>query len=86
MLKLLTSIFGSRNQRLLRQYGKFVVEANAVDARMAALPEPFAELFGLAPKGLVAQSLDGGLQLVGSADRPAIASNQPLIPAAENAR
>jgi preprotein translocase subunit SecA len=39
VLKLLTSIFGSRNQRLLRQYGKFVVAANAVDARIAALPD-----------------------------------------------
>ena len=39
MLKLLTSIFGSRNQRLLRQYGKFVVAANAVDARMSALTD-----------------------------------------------
>jgi preprotein translocase subunit SecA len=39
VLKLLTSIFGSRNQRLLRQYGKFVVAANAIDARIAALPD-----------------------------------------------
>ena len=39
MLKLLTSIFGSRNQRLLRQYGKLVVAANAVDARMTALAD-----------------------------------------------
>ena len=39
MLKLLTSIFGSRNQRLLRQYGKFVISANDVDARTTALPD-----------------------------------------------
>ncbi|MBS0375463.1 MAG: preprotein translocase subunit SecA [Proteobacteria bacterium] len=39
MLKLLTSIFGSRNQRLLRQYGKFVVAANALDGQMAALAD-----------------------------------------------
>jgi preprotein translocase subunit SecA len=39
VLKLLTSIFGSRNQRLLRTYGKLVVATNAVDARMAALPD-----------------------------------------------
>ena len=37
MLKILTSIFGSRNQRLLRQYAKLVAAANAVDARMTAL-------------------------------------------------
>ncbi|HUO96059.1 MAG TPA: DEAD/DEAH box helicase, partial [Steroidobacteraceae bacterium] len=39
MLKLLTSIFGSRNQRLLRQYGRLVVAANAVNERMGALPD-----------------------------------------------
>jgi len=39
VLKLLTSIFGSRNQRLLRQYGRLVVAANAVNERMAALPD-----------------------------------------------
>ncbi len=39
MLKLLTTIFGSRNQRLLRQYNKLVVAANAVDERTAALPD-----------------------------------------------
>ena len=39
MLKLLTSIFGSRNQRLLRQYGKFVTAANARDEQMRAVPD-----------------------------------------------
>ena len=39
MLKLLTSIFGSRNQRLLRQYSKLVGAANAVDERMRALSD-----------------------------------------------
>jgi preprotein translocase subunit SecA len=39
VLKLLTSIFGSRNQRLLRQYGKLVAAANALDDRMRAVPD-----------------------------------------------
>ncbi len=39
MLKLLTSIFGSRNQRLLRLYGKLVVAANGFDAKMQALTD-----------------------------------------------
>ena len=39
MLKLLTSIFGSRNQRLLRTYGKFVAATNSHDARMQALAD-----------------------------------------------
>ncbi|MBS0395697.1 MAG: preprotein translocase subunit SecA, partial [Proteobacteria bacterium] len=39
MLKLLTSIFGSRNQRLLRQYGKLVAAANALDGQMQALAD-----------------------------------------------
>ena len=39
MLKLVTSIFGSRNQRLLRQYGKLVAAANALDDKMRAIPD-----------------------------------------------
>ncbi|HXQ31726.1 MAG TPA: preprotein translocase subunit SecA [Steroidobacteraceae bacterium] len=39
MLKLLTAIFGSRNQRLLREYSKLVTTTNAVDERMTALPD-----------------------------------------------
>jgi preprotein translocase subunit SecA len=39
VLKLLTSIFGSRNQRLLRQYGKLVAAANALDEGMRAIPD-----------------------------------------------
>jgi len=39
VLKLLTSIFGSRNQRLLRQYGKLVGAANAFDGQMQGLPD-----------------------------------------------
>ena len=39
MLKLLTTLFGSRNQRLLRQYGKFVAAANEFEQRMQALPD-----------------------------------------------
>ncbi len=39
MLKLLTSIFGSRNQRLLRQYSKLVDAANAFDEPMRAVPD-----------------------------------------------
>ena len=39
MFKLLTSIFGSRNQRLLRQYGKLVTAANGFDAAMQALAD-----------------------------------------------
>ncbi len=39
MLKLLTSIFGSRNQRLLRSYSPLVAAANSFDARMTALPD-----------------------------------------------
>ena len=39
MFKLLTSIFGSRNQRLLRQYGKLVAATNALDERMRAVPD-----------------------------------------------
>jgi len=39
VLKLLTTIFGSRNQRLLRQYAKQVTATNAIDARMTALPD-----------------------------------------------
>ncbi len=39
MFKLLTSIFGSRNQRLLRQYSKLVATANTFDASMQALAD-----------------------------------------------
>lgn len=39
MLKYLKSIFGSRNQRLLRQYGRLVHATNALDAQMQALPD-----------------------------------------------
>lgn len=39
MLKLLTSIFGSRNQRLLRQYGKLVLAANSFDSQMQGLAD-----------------------------------------------
>jgi preprotein translocase subunit SecA len=39
VLKFLKSIFGSRNQRLLRQYGRYVQATNALDAQMRALPD-----------------------------------------------
>ena len=39
MLKFLKSIFGSRNQRLLRQYGRLVTATNALDERMRSLPD-----------------------------------------------
>jgi preprotein translocase subunit SecA len=39
VFKFLTSIFGSRNQRLLRQYAKLVDAASALDARMQGLPD-----------------------------------------------
>ncbi len=39
MFKVLTSIFGSRNQRLLRSYGPLVTATNAFDAQMTALPD-----------------------------------------------
>ncbi len=39
MLKLLTSIFGSRNQRLLRSYASIVTATNGFDARMRELPD-----------------------------------------------
>jgi len=35
----LTGIFGSRNQRLLRDYGKYVAEANALEAEITALSD-----------------------------------------------
>ena len=39
MFKFLKSIFGSRNQRLLRQYGRLVSATNALDDQMRALPD-----------------------------------------------
>jgi preprotein translocase subunit SecA len=39
VLNFLTKIFGSRNQRLLRQYGKLVVATNALEEQMKALPD-----------------------------------------------
>ena len=39
MFKFLKSIFGSRNQRLLRQYGRLVIATNAYDERMRSLPD-----------------------------------------------
>ncbi len=39
MFKFLTSIFGSRNQRLLRQYGRLVIATNALDDQMRGLPD-----------------------------------------------
>jgi preprotein translocase subunit SecA len=39
VLQLLTRIFGSRNQRLLRQYARFVTAASACEARMQALSD-----------------------------------------------
>ena len=37
MFKFLTRIFGSRNQRLLRQYQHLVEKANALEPKMQAL-------------------------------------------------
>jgi preprotein translocase subunit SecA len=45
VLKFLRSIFGSRNQRLLRQYAKQVSQANALEAQMQALRDD--EFIGL---------------------------------------
>ena len=39
MAKLLTSIFGSRNQRLLRQYGKIVKKINVLEEGLQALDD-----------------------------------------------
>ena len=39
MLQLLTRIFGSRNQRLLRQYARLVTAANVCEPRMQALSD-----------------------------------------------
>jgi preprotein translocase subunit SecA len=39
VLKFLTSIFGSRNQRLLRQYSRLVAATSALDARLRELPD-----------------------------------------------
>ncbi len=39
MRKLLTSIFGSRNQRLLRRYGRVVSAANALESAIQALDD-----------------------------------------------
>ena len=39
MRKLLTSIFGSRNQRLLRRYGRVVAAANALESAIQALDD-----------------------------------------------
>ncbi|HEY7671261.1 MAG TPA: preprotein translocase subunit SecA [Gammaproteobacteria bacterium] len=39
LTNLLTGVFGSRNQRLLRQYGKYVAQAGALAAAMAALDD-----------------------------------------------
>ncbi|MDJ0929176.1 MAG: preprotein translocase subunit SecA [Gammaproteobacteria bacterium] len=39
MANLLTSIFGSRNQRLLRQYGKLVAKSNALEEELQALDD-----------------------------------------------
>jgi len=37
--RLMTSVFGSRNQRLLKRYGSFVAAANALEASLTALPD-----------------------------------------------
>jgi preprotein translocase subunit SecA len=39
VFKFLKSIFGSRNQRLLRQYGRLVIATNAHDEQMRSLPD-----------------------------------------------
>jgi len=39
VLQLLTRIFGSRNQRLLRQYARLVTAANVCEPRMQALSD-----------------------------------------------
>jgi len=39
MLKVLTKIFGSRNERLLKQYGRTVTRINALEPAMAALSD-----------------------------------------------
>ena len=39
MAKFLTNIFGSRNQRLLRQYGKVVTKINALEEGLSALDD-----------------------------------------------
>ncbi|HWA39230.1 MAG TPA: preprotein translocase subunit SecA [Burkholderiales bacterium] len=45
MLKVLTKIFGSRNDRLLKQYSRTVAEINALEPKLAALAD--AELHAL---------------------------------------
>jgi preprotein translocase subunit SecA len=39
MLNVLTKIFGSRNERLLKQYSRVVVQINALEPAVAALPD-----------------------------------------------
>ena len=37
--RLMTSVFGSRNQRLLKRYGSYVAAANALEASLTSLPD-----------------------------------------------
>ena len=37
--RLMTGVFGSRNQRLLKRYGSFVAAANALEASLTTLPD-----------------------------------------------
>ena len=41
--KLLTSIFGSRNERLLKQYRRVVDQINALEPSFEALDDAYAE-------------------------------------------
>ena len=47
MAKFLTRIFGSRNQRLLRQYSKVVKKINALEEGLQALSD---DHFGIDPE------------------------------------
>jgi hypothetical protein len=50
-----------------------------------ALLQAFAEFFGLRTQCFIAQLLNGRLELIRSTHRAAMAANDPLIAAAENA-
>ena len=64
---------------------RFLVRGKANGIELGAVLEALAEFVRLGAQGLVAQSLNRRLELVGRADISAVASNEPLIAAAEDA-
>ncbi len=61
--KLLTSIFGSRNQRLLKQYGRTVDRINSLEAELAALSDDGLRAKTVAFRERVASETAGGKAL-----------------------